>query len=377
MPIHNHRRRGHTKAEKAVIPLKDYSCQTRILSGAGAVSALGELKAQRLLVVTDPFFYKNGTAGQLARIAGAPYTEYFHEISPDPSAELAARGAAAVRQHKPDTVLALGGGSAMDCAKAMVYFSGVDCKLIAIPTTSGSGSEVTDFAILTHGGVKHPLVDAKLRPSMAIIDPDLVAALPTTLIADGGFDVLTHAVEAYGSKNANAFTDALAQDAFRTVLWELPRSFRGDLTARGAVHTAATAAGLAFTNAGLGLCHALSHSLGGQFHLPHGRLNAIILPVVLARCGSAKFPKLARLAGLEGQSDAVAMRNLLNALSRLRRELQLPATLAQAGISPAQVRQTADAIVEATLADPCQATDPLTVTPGLIRELLREVTGRG
>ena len=356
--------------------MTNFSCGTKIIMGAGAVSALSEQKIRRLLVVTDPYFYENGTAARLAALTGAE-TEYFHDITPDPSVLLAAQGVAAVRRHRPDTVLALGGGSAMDCAKAMVYFSGEDIRLIAVPTTSGSGSEVTDFAILTHEGIKHPLVDTRLRPHVAIMDPELVQTLPQSLIADGGFDVLTHAVEAYGGKNANFFTDALAADAFRTVLWALPRSFRGDLDARGRVHIAATGAGLAFTTAGLGLCHALSHSLGGQLHLPHGRLNAIVLPAVLSRGGSKKYAALARLAGLEGQSDNIALRNLVNALTRLRRDLGLPATLSQAGIAPERVRQAEGRIVEAAMADPCVQTEPLKVTPCLVREILREVTGRG
>jgi alcohol dehydrogenase class IV len=169
----------------------------------------------------------------------------------------------------------------MDCAKAMAYFSGTSVRLIAIPTTSGSGSEVTDFAILTHDGIKHPLVDERLRPDVAIIDRTLVKNLPPALIADGGFDVLTHALEAYTATNAGAVTDALARDAFQTTFRQLIHSFRGDQTARGQVHEAATMAGMAFTQAGLGLCHALAHSLGGVFHIPHGRLNAILLPAVI------------------------------------------------------------------------------------------------
>lgn len=341
---------------------------------------LGELNPGRVLTVTDPFFYKNGKARAITELAQPAAAQYFYDVTPDPSVELAAKGTAVVQDFQPDTVIALGGGSAMDCAKAMVYFSGTAATLVAIPTTSGSGSEVTDFAILTHNGVKHPLVDGRLQPDMAILDSDLLSELPASLVADGGFDVLTHALEAYGANNAGSFTDALALDAFRSAFHALPDSHRGSLRARPTVHTAATMAGLAFTRSGLGLCHALSHSLGGEFHIPHGRLNAILLPAVLRRNAAGaghKYAAAARSIGLEGRAETVAVRNLITALTRLRKELSLPATLTQAGVSAAAVRGKMSSILSAALADPCCATNPIPVTAALAREVLEEVTGHG
>ena len=360
--------------------MQKFSCTTQIISGPGAVSALKELRPGRLLVVTDPFFFQNGTAQRIASGAEASATEYFHKVAPDPSVELAAQGTAVVQAFQPDTIVALGGGSAMDCAKAMAYFSGTAARLVAIPTTSGSGSEVTDFAILTHDGVKHPLVDERLQPDVAILDSELLAKLPPPLIADSGFDVLTHALEAYTAKNAGAITDALALSAFRDAFRLLPGSFSGDQTARPGVHLAATMAGMAFTQAGLGLCHAMAHSIGGAFHIPHGRLNAILLPAVMTQNTPAagdKYAALARAVGLEGRAVSVGVRNLRSALVRLRRELQLPATLAEAGISPAQVRQKTAGIVTAALADPCCATNPLPVTEAMVCRILSEITGHG
>ena len=360
--------------------MEQFSCRTSIISGPGAVSHLRRLGIRRLMMVTDPFFYKNGTAGRIAQGAAPEQITYFHEVAPDPSVALAARGTQAVLAFKPDTIVALGGGSAMDCAKAMAYFSGLGPRLVAIPTTSGSGSEVTDFAILTHEGVKHPLVDRALQPEVAILDSDLLTALPPALVADGGFDALTHALEAYTAKNAGAITDALALAAFRDGYEQLPRSFSGDLAARPNVHLAATTAGLAFTQAGLGLCHALAHSLGGQFHIPHGRLNAILLPAVMmqnAPAAGEKYATLAQAIGLEGRAISLGVRNLRSALIRLRRDLGLPSTLAQAGICPTEVRQKAEPIIKATLADPCCATNPLPVTEGMVRSVLSEVIGHG
>ena len=358
--------------------MKEFSCKTKIVMGTGVVSAIAEQKFRRLMVVSDPFFSKNGWAERLGKLA--ENYEIFDKVAPDPSVALVAEGTAQVQQFQPDGMVALGGGSAMDCAKAMAYFSSLDIPLIAVPTTSGSGSEVTDFAILTHNGVKHPLVDSKLRPKMAILEAELLSGMPPSLIADSGFDILAHALEAWVGKNANPMTDALAMDAFRTAYSLLHPSFEGDNSVRLDVHIASAMAGLAFTQAGLGLCHALSHSLGGQFHVPHGRLNAILLPAVIgcnAEMAGAKYAELARRAGLGSTSDAMALRNLKNALTRLRTALKIPGTLAQAGVELGALQTKTEQIVAAALADPCCATNPVPVTDEMVRRVLREVAGRG
>ena len=360
--------------------MERFSCKTNIISGQGAVACLGQLGIRRLLMVTDPYFMKNGMAQSIANHARAEAYQIFSEVIPDPTVELAAKGTALVREFQPDTIVALGGGSAMDCAKAMHYFSGASAKLVAIPTTSGSGSEVTDFAILTHGNVKHPLVDSRIRPDTAILDSDLLKALPKGLIADTGFDVLCHALEAFVAKNSSPITDALAKDAFCTVYGALPASYAGRTEVRLRIHTAATMAGMAFTQAGLGLCHAMAHSLGGAFHVPHGRLNAILLPAVIecnTHTAGAKYALLARSAGLPGAADTVAVRSLKNALIRLRRELNMPGTLKEAGIAPGEVWRQSKDIVKAVLADPCCDTNPIGVEDFMVRRVLEEVTGRG
>lgn len=351
-----------------------FSCPTTILTG-DAGTFLKQLEANKLLIVADPFF-KEGLAQQLGTASGAT-VEYFFEVEPDPTVALAARGSALVKSFQPDAVVALGGGSAMDLAKSMLWFSGSEAKLTAIPTTSGSGSEVTDFAILTHKGVKHPMIDRRLRPENAILDAKLVEKLPKGLIADGGFDALTHAVEAYTATGADVFSDALAGAAFSQILSCLRASYEGNLPARSLVHSCATMAGLAFTQAGLGLCHALSHALGGLLHLSHGRLNGILLPAVMEvntpACGN-RYAALARRAGLEGRSDAIAIRNLKNSILRLRRELGLPATLAEAG---AKLPADRERLVKAVLADPCCKTNPMPVAEDTVRHILQQVAGHG
>ena len=355
-----------------------FACDTKLVSGQGSIGYLGQMKIRRLLMVSDPYFVKSGVAQKVLRLSGAAETRIFDRVSPDPTVELAAEGTAVVREFQPDTIVALGGGSAMDCAKAMMYFSKLSIRLVAIPTTSGSGSEVTDFAVLTCKNGKHPLVDVSLRPQVAILDGDLLKELPRALIADAGFDVLSHALEALVAKDGGAITDALAREAFVTAFGLLPASYGGQTAVRQRIHDAAAMAGMAFTQAGLGLCHAMAHSLGGVFHIPHGRLGAILLPSVVscnANLCAPKYAALSRAAGLGGSADAVAVRNLKNGLIRLRRELGMPQTLKEAGVDPREVRFYAGALVESAMADPCCKTNPIPVEGFMIRRILEEVTG--
>jgi len=359
--------------------MEEFSCKTRIVSGSGSVSFLAKLEGKRLFLVTDPYFMKNGWAEKVAKAALCPQVEIFDRVQPDPTVELAAEGTAKLKAFGPDLVVALGGGSAMDCAKAMSYFSKSSHTLAAIPTTSGSGSEVTDFAVLTHNKVKHPLVDRRLRPDVAILDSDLLQELPKPLIAEAGFDVLAHAVESYVAKGSGTVADLYAREAFSSAYGSLPASYGGNRGVRLKVHLAATMAGMAFTHSGLGLCHAMSHALGGMFHVAHGKLNAVLLPAIIscnAHVAGKKYAELARAAGIGGSADTVAVRNLRGSLIRLRRELNLPETLSQAGIAPKLIWQNVPELVRAVLADPCCKDNPMEVEDFLVRRILEEVTGR-
>lgn len=349
-----------------------FSCNTKIVFGGCEI--LREYGFQKILVVTDAFFQKNGMAEKVGRLA--PQYEIFSEVLPDPSVELVAKGTARVKEFQPDAVVALGGGSAMDCAKAMVFFSGVKCIFAAIPTTSGSGSEVTDFAILTHENVKHPLVDRALQPDIAVLDEGLLQNLPASLIADSGFDAVSHAVEAFAAENHTPMSDALAAGALRILLEDLPKSFHGDTRVRLQIHAASTMAAMAFSQAGLGACHALSHSLGGAFHVPHGRLNAILLPKVMEENGAHRYALLGRMTGLGGESDFVAVKNLKNAVMHLRKELRLPETLAAVGVSPKNLHSCLEDVVSAAKADACCETNPVPVTADYLRKVLSMVQGR-
>lgn len=359
--------------------METFSCTTKIVSGHGAIRELKDLGSKRLLVVAAPFFKDTDVPRRIQSAAGADSVAYFYEVKGEPSLELAAQGTALVQKFQPDAVVALGGGSVMDCAKAMIYFAGKPIPLVAIPTTSGSGSEVTDFSVLTHQGSKHPLVDRALLPAVAILDGDLLGTLPKSIVADAGFDVIAHALESYVATGAGAISKALARDAFITAMEKLPASYRGYSGVRQDIHLAATMAGMAFSQSGLGLCHAMAHSLGGRFHIPHGRLNAILLPAVVEHNTAAHktYAVLARSAGLPGTAETVAVRNLRNVLMHLRKELQLPQTLAQAGISSREVGEQTEAIVRDALADPCCKTNPVPPTESLVRQILAQVTGIG
>lgn len=358
--------------------MKIFHCKTKIVTGFGALSFLETLQIKRLFLVCDPYFQKNHKAEAIISASKCDCSLVFCDIVPDPSADLVAKGSAQLRQFSPDTVVALGGGSAIDSAKAMAYFSGCQPLLIAIPTTSGSGSEVTNFSILTHDGVKHPLVDDSIQPNIAILDDELVSTLPPSLIADGGFDLISHALEVVVSTTHSPISDLLAKEAFSLAFQHLYASYRGDQHARCQIHLAATLAGISFSQSGLGLCHAISHSLGGQFHIPHGRLNAILLPSVIdknATVSCHSYAELAQKVGLSTGDNAMALRALKNGLLRLRRNLQLPSDLSQVGISPAQLRQNIPSIVRSTLSDPCCATNPRPVDSDLVESVLLEVMG--
>lgn len=337
--------------------MQEFVLSTRLCFGANALDALKMLQAERVLLVTDKFFAENGTASRICALCGCA-SKIFAKVQPDPPLSLIAEGVEQMREFSPDVLIALGGGSAIDCAKGMLSMSGSAAKTVAIPTTSGTGSEVTSFAILTHEGVKHPLVEEHLRPALAILDDSLLEKLPKGLIADAGMDVVAHCIEAVAAKNASPFTHALAVSAYQTVAELLPRSFDGDTSVRGAIHCAATMAGIAFDNAGLGACHALAHALGGAFHLAHGRLNGILLPHVIHY--NHDFAPYHLLGP-----------NLRFAVSRLRRRLQLPASLTEAGLKREDVLREADAICTAALNDPCTKGNPRPLTKEDYCSLLR------
>lgn len=350
--------------------MQSLTWNTRLLFGPGALEGLRTLGARKTLLVSDPFFVKNGMAQRVLELCGGE-SRIFQEVKPDPALSQVVRGVALLEEFHPDTLIALGGGSAIDCAKGILSCGSAQAKLVAIPTTSGTGSEVTSFAVLTHEGVKHPLIDEALRPHTAILDPVLIRGLPKGRIADGGMDILTHCMEAAVGKNASLFTTAPAAYGVRLCLKLLPRSYQGDTEAGELLQQAATLAGLAFDQGGLGACHALSHALGGAFHLSHGTLNGILLPHVMEWNLPAAKEAYGELAALCGLGSTAA---LLFALRRLRKQLGLPGTLREAGLERGQVLQSLETVVAAAAADPCAKNNPRSLTAqaldGIVRRAL-------
>jgi 1-propanol dehydrogenase len=360
---------------KAVNDLTEFTCPTRVISGCNALSYLETLSAERVLLVTDSYFSENGTAAQIASRIPNAQTQIFDRVAPDPDLALVAQGVAVMQSFAPDCLIALGGGSPMDCAKAMKYLSDSDATLIAIPTTSGTGSEVTSFSIITKDGVKLPLIDDSLAPQVALLDPSLLENLPRSLIADAGFDAIAHCLEAAAATGSSAMSQALAQQAFAIANDALLPSYRGDRSVRMKMHEAACMAGIAFNNAGLGACHALSHALGGQFHIAHGRLNAVLLPSVMTRNAAvalSQYAALAKAAGIEGSTERLRFRALQQRLAQLRRALGLPETLKEAGVEPASLHRQMGEICKAALADRCMETNPVPMEETTLREILTE-----
>lgn len=342
------------------------------------MSALGRLECQRLFLVTEPLLAENGMAQRVVQAAKCSAVEVFDQVGTVPAVEVAAQGAARLRAYRPDLVAVLGRGSTLDCGKAMSYFARGSHTLAALPTTSGSGGEVTDFAWLAHGHQWQRLSDPRLRPDVAILDSDLLEQMPKQVIAEAGFEVLAHAVEGYVARRGGAMTALLARAAFGSAYAALPASYAGNTGVRLKIHLAASLAGMAAAQAGMGLGHAMTHSLGRMFHVPHGRLHAILLPAVVgcnAHVAGRNYGELARAAGLGGSTDAMALRNLKNGLVRLRRELNLPQTLAQAGVDPRRVWRSAGELTSQILEDPCCRDNPMPPEDFLVRRILEEVTG--
>ncbi|MCI8407427.1 MAG: bifunctional acetaldehyde-CoA/alcohol dehydrogenase [Oscillospiraceae bacterium] len=336
----------------------------------------------RAFIVCDPMMEKLGYLEKvlyyLRKREVYCHSEIFAEVEPDPSVDTIMRGVQAMRNFKPDVIIALGGGSSMDAAKGMWLFYehpdtsfagmkqkfldirkrtfhfpelGNKAQLVCIPTTSGTGSEVTSFSVITDDGnnMKYPLADYELTPDVAIIDPQFVATMPKSITADTGMDVLTHAIEAYVATMASDYTDGLCLHAIKIVFDYLVKSYNGDLAAREKMHNASCIAGMAFTNSFLGLNHSMAHKLGAEYHIPHGRANTILLPYVIEYNAQkptkfASFPKyekfiadqryaeIARHLGLPASTTEEGVKSLINAIKDLNKAINEPQCIKDCGV---------------------------------------------
>ncbi len=365
----------------------------------------------RAFIVTDPTMVKFGYVDKvlyyLRKRQEYCHCEIFSEVEPDPSVETIMRGVRAMNSFQPDVIIALGGGSAMDAAKGMwLFFENPDtsfdglrlkfidirkrafhfpnlgkkAQMVCIPTTSGTGSEVTSFSVITdkqNGNIKYPLADYELTPDVAIIDPQFVATMPKSITADTGLDVLTHALEAYVSIMASDYTNGLAMKAIELVFKYLPRSYANpnDEVAREKMHNASCIAGMAFSNAFLGICHSLAHKLGGEFHIPHGRANAVLLPFVIEYNAQkpTKFPifpkygeyvadyryaQVARFLGLGGNTQEEQVKALIQAVRDLMKQVNIPMSIKDCGIDEAEFMAALPGLAERAFEDQCTTANP-------------------
>ena len=377
----------------------------------GSVSYLEKMpQISRAFIVTDPVMQKLGYTDRvlyyLRKRSEYCHCEIFSDIEPDPDVETVMKGVEMMNSFKPDVIIALGGGSAIDAAKAMwlfyehpeTDFGGLKlkfmdirkrvfkfpelnqkAKMVAIPTTSGTGSEVTSFSVITDrkSNIKYPLADYELTPDVAIIDPQFVATMPPSITADTGLDVLTHAIEAYVSVLASDFTNGLAIKAIALVLNYLERSYKNpdDKIAREKMHNASCIAGMAFSNAFLGVNHSLAHKLGGEFHIPHGRANAVLLPYVI-RFNAAKptkftsFPKyeefradkkyaeIARYLDLGGTDTDSQIEALISTIEQLMAKLNMPKSIKECGVDEKEYMSKIHALAEKAFEDQCTTANP-------------------
>ncbi len=376
--------------------------------------ALDELKnvlgKKKAFIVTDSFLYKNGYTKCITDkldAMGITHTT-FYNVAPDPSLASAMEGAAQMRAFEPDTIIALGGGSAMDAAKIMwvlyehpevdfmdmamrfidirkrVYTfpkMGEKAYFIAIPTSAGTGSEVTPFAVITDEktGIKYPLADYELMPDMAIIDADLHMSAPKGLTAASGIDAVTHALEAYAAMLATDYTDGLALRSLKMVFEYLPRAYdngQTDVEAREKMANAATMAGMAFANAFLGICHSMAHKLGAFHHLPHGVANALMIDEVLrfnasespVKMGTfsqydhphtlARYAEVADYLGIKGKNDEEKLENLIKAIDELKAKVGIKTSIKEYGVDEADFMARLDDMVEQAFDDQCTGANP-------------------
>ena len=395
----------------------------KIYFESGSIKYLEKMPdIERAFIVTDPGMVKFGYVDKiiyhLRKREHHVHCEIFSDVESDPSFETVNRGLELMNNFKPNVIIALGGGSAIDAAKGMWLFYehpdadpeglklkfmdirkrtykfpklGTKCKMVAIPTTSGTGSEVTSFAVLTdkENNKKYPLADYELTPDVAIIDPNLVMSLPKSITADTGMDVLTHSLEAYVSNMASDYTDGLAEKAVELVFKYLETAYDDGTNkeAREKMHNASTIAGMAFTNAFLGISHSLAHKIGAEFHLPHGRLNAILLPYVIKYNASkptkfVSFPKyeyfiadqkyaeVARKMGFAASTVEEGVDSLIKEIQKLNSDLNIPASFKEAGISEDEFLAKVDMLADRAFEDQCTTANPRLPLVAELKEIL-------
>ena len=356
-----------------------------IYHGEGSLEVLKTLKGKKAFVVVGGGSMKR--FGFLQKVedylkeAGME-VELFEGVEPDPSVETVMKGAEAMRNFEPDWIVAMGGGSPIDAAKAMwIFYEYPDftfeqavvpfglpdlrqkAKFVAIPSTSGTATEVTAFSVITNytEKIKYPLADFNITPDIAIVDPELAQTMPAKLVAHTGMDALTHAIEAYTASLRSNFSDPLAIKAIEMVNENLVKSFEGDKTARNLMHEAQCLAGMAFSNALLGIVHSMAHKVGAVFHIPHGCANAIFLPYVIKynrKVCEDRYADIARALKLEGNTDAELTDSLIKLINEFNDDLSIPHSMKEYGVEEADFKSNVKFISHNAILDACTGSSP-------------------
>lgn len=366
--------------------------------GENAMEELKNLKGRKkaFVVTGGHSMQKFGFLEKLERILKETGLEVrlFEGVEPDPSVETVMKGAAAMREFQPDVIVSIGGGSPIDAAKAMWVFYEYPEKtfddiknpftmpklrtkaiFVAIPSTSGTATEVTAFSVITDYStkVKYPLADFEITPDIAILDPAIAQTMPKKLTAHTGMDALTHAIEAYVAVARSPFSDPLALHAISMIFDNLVDSYNGEPEARGQMHIAQCLAGMAFSNALLGITHSLAHKIGAQFDLPHGLCNAILLPFVIkynSKTSMKDFAVIARTVGLPGATDKQLTESLIEAIQALNAKVGIAPTLRENGVTDELFNAHIDFIAAQAELDPCTGANPRKATAADLKKIL-------
>ena len=365
--------------------MKIFEVNTNVYVGDKFDEVISKIKAKKAFIVTDSVMSKIGMTKKFENIFKQKNIDYriFNEVEVDPAFEIVSKALNKVIDFLPDVMVAIGGGSSLDTAKSIKYFvkkSGLSIPLIALPTTSGTGSEVTTYSVVTSGNKKIPLSDVEMLPDIAILNPVFTETLPPAVIGDTGMDVLTHAIEAYVSANPNLFSRTLAIGAIRTVFSDLVKNYENPSLEkeRTNMQIASCMAGVAFSTSSLGINHSVAHSVGALFHKPHGRLNAVLMPKIIAF--NAKNPaarkaycEIARALDFIPKTEQEGVEILIKGIEMRNAKMGIPKRLRDLGIPKDEYFKQIDKIISDIENDMCTEYNPRKFSYAEIKELLEEV----
>lgn len=375
-----------------------FTIPREVYFGEGTIAELKNLKANKaVIVISGGSIKRNGGLEKIEEAlkeAGIE-SKLIEGVEEDPSVATVMKGVEVMNEFQPDLIIGVGGGSPIDAAKAMwIFYEHPEftfeeaaipfnlpelrskARFVAVPTTSGTGTEVTSFSVITNekNGIKYPIADFNITPDVAIVDTDLAQSMPARLVAHTGMDALTHDLEAYVSTMANELTDCLAMKSMEMIQEHLVASYNGDSESRAKVHVAQCLAGMSFSNAILGIVHSMSHKTGKTFAIPHGCANAIYLPIAIrfnAETAGEKYADAAKRLGLRGETTSELVDSLIAFVEGLSSAMQIPATLKDFGIAEDDFLAKLDMISEGAVGDPCTGTNPREISVEQMKELFK------